>query len=195
MESLFEIFISREASTEWFALRIIVQPREKENIVFLNSLLPPLKRSLTVKCPLRAIEEKKTNEKFLPRTILTLLTPLKNFNPREYSYEIFLNIHHHPSIHSWDRLKIFLNAISFTRFAILHLHFNSYFAPQFRVNILYATGIDANESDEHPQLPPVMRYFYARFCYARSYSSSFPLLLTVNFSKNRFAHLCESSFF
>lgn len=92
-------------------LRIIVQPREKENIVFLNPL-PPFKRSLTVKCPLHfvRISEKKTNEKFLP-TVFTV-TPVKNLSVNIHM-KFFWNIH--SSIHSWDRLKIFLNIISFTQ--------------------------------------------------------------------------------
>lgn len=164
-------------------LRIIVQPREKENIVFLNSL------PLNVLWPLNAPytyarrEEKKTNEKFFPRTILTLLTPwIFIWNFSEYPSPPL-----HPS--SWDRLKIFLNAISFTI-----LYFNSYFAPQFRVNILYATGIDANESTSIHNFRPWCDTFMQDFAMHAS-TAFFPLLLTVNFSKNGFAHLCESSFF
>lgn len=120
---------------------------------------------------MRISEKKKTNEKFLRIPIFTV-KPVKNLSVNIHVKKNFffflLEYSLHFSVHSWDRLKIFLNVVSFTqkgggrRFTIL-LHFNSYFAPQFRLNILYAPFQRA--STRTNPTSACMRYFYARFCY------------------------------
>lgn len=66
------------------------------------------------------------------------------------------------------------------------LHFNSYFAPQFRLNILYAPFQRAS-TRTNPELPPLcdtfMQHFAIHSSLYEAHRASSPRLLTVNFSK------------